>query len=356
MNDKTPLATKIIILLLVLVLAALGVVIFQNLNRPRTAISAAESNAPAESYSELPPIRLAQSHVPPTTPSPNRSKPTTPISSARISPTGRALTSAPGAETEVAHSTDQDSNRNAQSILAPVPVISGTASAVEGTGLSGRVLLSGTPPPEKIIDFSGPSEATCGRLHPEPVQTRHYLVGSAGELENVFVYVKEGAPKSTPKSKTPFLDQSGCLYQPYVIGAMTGQRIAFINSDPFMHNVHALPKVPGNQPFNIAQVSKGQTNTKKFEHAEVLVRVQCDVHPWMFAYIGVVDHPYFAVTDKDGKFTIKNLPPGKYIVEAVHPKAGRSSQEITVGDGQNSTLDFMLSVPNTSSVKVATNP
>ena len=354
MNDKTPLATKIVILLLLLVLAALGVIIFQNLNRPKQSASENAAQVPTESYSELPPIRLAQSHVPPTTPSPNRTLQRPSSSPVRTTSPGRTISSTPGvAETDAAPSAD--SSRTPQSILAPVPVISAAASP-EGTGLFGRVTLSGTPPAEKVIDFSGPSEATCGKLHPVPVQTRHYIVGSAGELANVFVYVKEGAPRSSPKGNSPFLDQTGCLYQPYVIGAMTGQKIAFINSDPFMHNVHALPKVPGNQPFNLAQVTKGQINTKKFDQAEVLVRIQCDVHPWMFAYVGVVDNPYFAVTDKDGKFTINNLPPGKYIVEAVHPKAGRSSQEITVDYGQNSNLNFALSVPGASSVKVAANP
>ena len=134
------------------------------------------------------------------------------------------------------------------------------------------------------------------------------------------------------------LDQVGCMYQPYVMGAMAGQDIAIRNSDPFMHNVHAMPKVSGNEGFNLAQVVKGQTNKKKFNNQEVLLRVQCDVHPWMFAYIGVTDNPYYAVTDKDGKFTIKDLPPGKYTLEAVHPKAGKKSQQITVGRQRESRL------------------
>jgi hypothetical protein len=129
------------------------------------------------------------------------------------------------------------------------------------------------------------------------------------------------------------------MYEPYVMGVVTGQKFKVHNSDALLHNVHATPKV--NKEFNFAQVSKGQENEKSFDQPEVLVRMKCDVHPWMFAYIGVVDHPYFAVTDKDGNFTIKNVPPGKYTVEAYHLKAGAKTQET---DGTKK-LEFELEVP-----------
>src|ERR1041384_2920530 len=219
-----------------------------------------------------------------------------------------------------------------KSYLTGLTTILAAASlqSVSAAEISGKVKLEGTPPPEKTIDFSGPHEATCGKAHTGPVTTRHYLVGADKGLANVFVYVKEGAPKTPAKGEAPVLDQEGCLYQPYVMGLVAGQDLKIRNSDTFMHNVHAMPKVPGNEGFNFAQVAKGQTNTKKFEKPEVLLRMQCDVHQWMFAYIGVVDNPYFAVTDKDGNFTIKDLPAGKYTIEAIHPKAGKKSQEVTV--------------------------
>src|SRR4051812_29035476 len=226
-----------------------------------------------------------------------------------------------------------------------VAVALGSLQTVSAADLSGKVKLDGTPPPEKTIDFSGPNEGTCGKLHTGPVTTRHYVVGADKGLANVFVYVKEGAQKAAPKGESPLLDQAGCLYQPYVLGAMTGQEITIRNSDTFMHNVHAMPRVSGNEAFNLAQFVKNQTNKKKFDKQEVLLRMQCDVHPWMFAFIGVTDTPYFAVTDKDGKFTIKDLPPGKYTLEAVHPKAGKKSQEITVDASGGKPAEFTLSVP-----------
>ena len=139
----------------------------------------------------------------------------------------------------------------------------------------------------------------------------------------------------------PIIDQVKCLYEPYVSGVMVNQKFKIRNSDKLMHNIHATPKI--NKEFNNAQVTQGQVNEKVFTEAEVLVRMKCDVHGWMFAYLGVVENPYYAVTDKDGNFKIANLPPGKYTIEVFHNKAGSTTQEVTI-DG-NKKADFTLSVP-----------
>jgi hypothetical protein len=116
-----------------------------------------------------------------------------------------------------------------------------------------------------------------------------------------------------------------------------------------MHNVHATPRL--NKEFNFAQPTQGKVDEKAFDKPEVLVRMKCDVHPWMFAYVGVVEHPYFAVTDKEGKFTIPNLPPGKYTLEAYHLKTHLTkpglTQEITVGEGEKKTVNFTVELPAT---------
>jgi hypothetical protein len=132
------------------------------------------------------------------------------------------------------------------------------------------------------------------------------------------------------------LDQQGCNYEPYILGMMVGQPLQIKNSDPILHNVHALPAVDGNQEFNIAQPTQGQTDTKTFDKKEILVKVKCDVHNWMFAYVGVMDNPYFALTDADGNFKISNVPPGDYTLTAYHLKTHKAtpgvSQDIKVGD------------------------
>jgi plastocyanin len=218
-------------------------------------------------------------------------------------------------------------------------LIAGLAGSVTAGEITGKVKLKGTPKPEIPIDL----DPTCKKLHAKPITTRHYIVGAENGLGNVFVYIKEGAKKAPPPSKPFVLDQQSCQYQPYVFGVVAGQKIIVKNSDPLLHNVHATPKL--NKEFNFAQPVKGQENAVTFDKPEVLVRIKCDVHPWMFSYAGVVEHPYFAVTDKDGSFTIPNVPPGKYTLEAFHLKAGAKTQEITLAEGDKKALEFELDAP-----------
>jgi hypothetical protein len=123
---------------------------------------------------------------------------------------------------------------------------------------------------------------------------------------------------------------------------MVNQKFKIKNTDGFLHNVHATPKL--NKEFNFAQPVKDQVNEKSFDTPEVMVRFKCDVHPWMFAYVGVVEHPFYAVTGKDGTFKISGLPNGKYTIAAYHPKTHGANpgvtQEITVsGDAK---ADFTI--------------
>lgn len=227
---------------------------------------------------------------------------------------------------------------NKSLVIATAAVLASTVSMGLAGNLTGKVTLKGTPPAEREISM----DAVCGKMHNGKVSTRHFVVGSDHGLANTFVYLKEGAAKTEPKGDAPLLDQVGCIYEPYVLGVQTGQKIKIRNSDATLHNVHATPKI--NKEFNFGQPIKGQVTEKSFDKAEVLVRVKCDVHPWMFAYIGVVDHPYFAVTDKDGNFKIANVPAGKYTVEAVHLKAGNATQVITVTDSDTKPANFTLEV------------
>lgn len=217
--------------------------------------------------------------------------------------------------------------------------------ALGGAEISGKVILKGTPPPEIKIAM----DPLCGRLHTSDVTTQHYVVGEGGALKDVFVYIKEtpgGKSYTPPADKVPVLDQQGCVYAPYISGVMTGQEFIIRNSDPLMHNVHATPNVEGNKEFNIAQPMKGLEYKASFAKPEVLLRFKCDVHPWMFAYVGVLDHPYFAVTDKDGKFKLPtDLPAGEYTLVAFHRKAGELTQKIKVADGEKKDISFTMEVP-----------
>jgi len=177
-------------------------------------------------------------------------------------------------------------------------------------------------------------------LHSEPVYSQNVVVDEKGMLQNVFVYVKEGLPAKTyPAPKTPVtINQQGCMYAPHVLGIQVNQPLQIVNSDPTLHNIHALPKL--NDGFNIAQPRKGMKTEKFFTQPEIMVRVKCDVHSWMSCYIGVLDHPFFAVTGSDGTCELRGLPPGEYLIAAWHEKYGTQEQTLVVKAGEEKKIVF----------------
>src|SRR6266404_1410188 len=222
--------------------------------------------------------------------------------------------------------------------------LAGSLQVLSAADITGKVTLKGTPKPEITIDMA--ADPKCGSLHSTPITTRHYLVDKDGSLANVFVYVKSGLTEKNfrPPAGEPMIDQTGCLYEPYVMGVMVNQKFKIKNSDPTLHNVHPTPKA--NKEFNFAQppTQPPPVTEKSFTSPEVPVRFKCDVHPWMFAYVGVLEHPFYAVTGKDGTFKISGLPNGKYTLEAYHPKTHGANpgvtQEITVSG--DTKADFTI--------------
>jgi len=207
------------------------------------------------------------------------------------------------------------------------------AQSLVAGDITGKITLKGTPPPEKDITPLK-QDATCGKLHADMPKTKFYVVGGGGELADVVVYLDGISGKSTGASAPPaVLDQKGCEYIPQIMALQTGQKLNVKNSDPVLHNVHTTPDpASGNKEQNMAQLAKGPDLTFTFAKPEVFLRFKCDVHPWMFAWVSVFDHPYFAVSGKDGTFKIANVPPGKYKLVAAHRKAGTQTQEIEVKD------------------------
>jgi len=207
--------------------------------------------------------------------------------------------------------------------------------------ITGTITLKGTPPPEKEITELK-SDVNCGPLRTEVPRTRFYVVGPKGELADVFVSIQGLSGKSTGEKADPVvLDQRGCEFLPYVAAVQTNQKLIVKNSDPVLHNVHPTPAAPGNKEDNKAMLPKGPDLTFTFAKPENFLRFKCDIHPWMFAYVCVADHPYFSVSGKDGTYRIANVPPGKYTIEATHRKAGSVSQEVEVKDA-DVKLDFTI--------------
>jgi hypothetical protein len=220
--------------------------------------------------------------------------------------------------------------------LALITATALAGSFVTAAEISGKVKLNGTAPAEIPIQL----DPNCGKLNEKPLTTRHY-VSKNGGLGNVFVYVKEGAKAApAPAGKGATLDQVGCQYTPYIMGVQAGQHFDVKNSDPLLHNVHTLPK--NNKEKNVGQPVKGMVSDFVFDQPEVLVKFKCDVHAWMFAYVGVVEHPYFAVTDEEGNFKISGLPAGDYTVEAFHLKAGAKTEKVSVKADDKKTLEFSM--------------
>jgi plastocyanin len=210
--------------------------------------------------------------------------------------------------------------------------------------ITGIVTLKGTPPPEiEITPLE--DDPTCGALHMEKPMTQFYVVGKNGELADVVVLLKDAGGrditgKATGTSAPPaVLDQKGCLYAPTILAVQTGQKIVVKNSDPCIHNVHCTPTVAGNEEQNDAQMPGGADLTYTFSKPEMFLCFKCDVHPWMFAWVSVIDSPYFSVSGNAGKFVIKNVPPGKYIVVANHRKLGEQKQAVEVTD-KDVTVNF----------------
>jgi hypothetical protein len=227
-----------------------------------------------------------------------------------------------------------------------------TSKGDEGT-VTGKVAFDGTPPTPKKIDMS--QDANCASTATD--KNMDDLVVTDGKLQNVFVYLKGGGIEkfSYPVPSEPVvLDQHGCRYHPRVFGVQTQQTVSIVNSDPTTHNIHPSPKV--NPEFNQSQPQGAPPIEKKFNRKEVLIPVKCNQHPWMKASIGVLDHPFFAVSAKDGSFTIKNVPPGNYTLVFWHETLGEQTASITVAAKESKTQDITYkagAAPAPASLEIA---
>ena len=208
----------------------------------------------------------------------------------------------------------------------------------ETTGnVSGKVTFEGTPPAPQPIKLS--SDPYCESAN-SGLTTETQMVGANGAMGNVFVYVKDGLGNRefAAPSEPVMLDQKGCHYTPHVIGIQVGQPLQIINSDNTLHNVHGLAKA--NKEFNAGQPIQGMKMTHTFSTAEVMVPFKCDVHSWMNAWVGVLEHPYYSVTGPDGTFSLKGLPPGTYTIEAWHEKLGTQTQMVTIAAKETKDVAF----------------
>jgi len=207
-----------------------------------------------------------------------------------------------------------------------------------GAKVTGKIKFVGTKPAMPKIDMT--EEPKCKAKYQGVPTDETVIVNANGTLANVFVYVKSGLPASyqAPAPAGPVtLDQDGCRYHPHVLGIQVGQQLAIKNSDGILHNIKA--KAKANRPFNISQPAV-MTSSKTFDKPEVMVALECNVHGWMHAWLGVLPHPFFSVSGADGSFTLAGLPPGTYTIEAWHEQYGTQTATVTVAGSEAKTADF----------------
>lgn len=212
-------------------------------------------------------------------------------------------------------------------------VVGATAFSAVAGDVTGKVKFEGTQPPERPL----PLDPNCGldfkKFNPgKRPTTRFFAVAKDGGLADVLVQIKglKGGPNAGPL----VIDQRGCEYLPYVGAVRAGQEVHVKNSDSVLHNVHPTPKVTGNREYNKAQIPGPMILKFTYHKPEEFLRFKCDVHPWMFSYVSIMDHGYYAVTDANGNFTIKDVPDGTYEITAKHRKMDLKTQKVTVKGGK----------------------
>ncbi|MCH7590462.1 hypothetical protein IIB34_05435 [PVC group bacterium] len=212
------------------------------------------------------------------------------------------------------------------------------ASQVSAATITGKINFEGDVP--KLREIKMEADPICLMKHDSPVYSQALVLGEGNTMANVFVHVVGGSlNKDYPVPTEPVvLDQNGCMYVPHVLGVRVGQSLKILNSDGTLHNVHGMPKV--NDEFNMAMPKFRKKMNRTFDKAEFMFAIKCDVHPWMGAWVAVMEHPFFNVTKEDGVFTINDLPAGEYEIEAWHEKLGTKKVSVILSEGESKDINF----------------
>jgi len=211
-----------------------------------------------------------------------------------------------------------------------------------GGSITGTITFEGKAPKMKPLKVD--ADPICVANNEIAPKKEWLILDENKGVKNVLVFITEGLNIDySPPEEPMVIDQKGCIYSPHVVGIMAGQQLDILNNDGTLHNIHALPKV--NKEFNKAQPRSKKKLSVKFEKPEAPFKIKCDVHPWMGAYIGVFDHPCFAVSGDDGTYIISDLKPGEYVIEAWHEKLGSQTANVTVSDSA-AHQDFTFKKPS----------
>jgi len=233
----------------------------------------------------------------------------------------------------------QPAEKKTAAVETPKPVEYVHVDPATAGTIRGKIVFHGVKPPRKPIDMS--SDAGCQKEHAgHPAYDEPIVTGKGGALTNAFVFIQSGleGKKFEPAENAVVLNQHGCMFEPRVLGIRAGQIMDVRNSDAVSHNVH--PKPTNNYDWNQQQSPGAPDLQHKFPRADVMIPVKCNVHSWMRAYIGVVDHPYFSVTAADGAFEWKNVPPGDYTIAVWHEGLPEQKQTVHVAPSATADINF----------------
>lgn len=223
----------------------------------------------------------------------------------------------------------------ALAILAASTITSGKPSS---GSISGTVTYEGTPAKQMPIDMS--KEPSCAKQHSTPLMTETVVVGTGNALVNVVIYISAGAPdESSAPTQAAVVTQKGCQYLPHIVPMLVNQQLKVVNDDPTSHNIHPLAKI--NREWNKSQPPGTPPFSEIFDKAE-FIPVKCNIHPWMHGTFAVLKNSHYSVSGEDGRFTLPDLPPGKYTVTAWHESYGDQSQEVTITGTEIQTVNFVF--------------
>lgn len=204
--------------------------------------------------------------------------------------------------------------------------------------INGTITFTGDAPAAQEVSLA--ADPFCQTAHSDGLTSNAVMVDANGGLMNVVVHVSGGLGNYSfdVPTEAVLLDQNGCAYNPHVIALRTDQQLKIRNSDDTLHNVNVQPA--NNQAFNAGQPIAGMERDEVFANAEMFIPARCDVHPWMGAFISVFDHPYFGVSGADGAFSLDQLPPGEYVIEAQHETLGTQTQTVTVAPNEATEISI----------------
>ena len=215
------------------------------------------------------------------------------------------------------------------------------SAAASGGEIAGRIHFKGEKPKLQALDMR--KDPVCISEHEGTVYAQDGAVNDNDTLPNAFVYIKSSTGKlqEAPPRNSVDLTQQGCLYEPHVLGIMVGQPLQVLTLDPTTHNIQVVGDA--NRDWNVTQQPGSPSVIRRFARPEVMIPVHCNEHPWMKAYIGVVNNPFYAVTRSDGGYALKGVPPGEYTIEVWTATFGTQEQKVTVREGETANQDFTFS-------------